>query len=186
MQYMKRLSKYLIPLFCAAILIGIDQLTKRLVDTNMNLNDYIELIPGIFEFRYIRNSGTAWGMFAGKNMHYFFVVITAVLLLAMVFAYVWFLRDSKFRPLNIVLVILFSGAIGNMIDRIRYQNVIDFLYFKLIDFPIFNVADIYVVVSMFLLAYLLLFKYKDEDFQWKTQKNAKSNQIEESSPDDKV
>lgn len=176
MQYMKKLSRYLIPLVSAAILIGIDQLTKYLVNTNMALNDYIELIPGIFGLCYIQNSGTAWGIFAGMHMHYFFVVMTAVLLLAMVFAYVWFLRDSKFRPLNIVLVVLFSGAIGNMLDRIRYHYVIDFLYFKLIDFPVFNVADIYVVVSMFLLAYLFLFKYKDEDFQWKAEKNKKSDQ----------
>ena len=66
-----------------------------------------------------------------------------------------------------------AGGIGNLIDRVRLNYVVDFIYFSLIDFPVFNVADIYVTVSMFLLLILVLFYYKDEDFQflkWKRDK----------------
>ena len=65
-----------------------------------------------------------------------------------------------------LLVLIFSGAIGNMIDRIRLSYVVDFFYFVLIDFPIFNMADIYVSVACVLLAVLLLFVYKDEDLEF--------------------
>ena len=61
------------------------------------------------------------------------------------------------------MIFITCGAIGNMIDRIRLNYVIDFLYFELIDFPIFNVADIYVSVATFVLVILLLFYYKDEE-----------------------
>ena len=70
---------------------------------------------------------------------------------------------KKYNNLHILLVLIFSGAIGNMIDRIRLEYVVDFFYFVLIDFPIFNMADIYVSVACVLLAVLMLFVYKDED-----------------------
>lgn len=171
MQYMKKLTKYIIPLIAAGILIFIDQFTKYLVDTNMGLNEFISVIEDVFEIRYIRNTGTAWGMFAGMNMHIFFIIMTIILMAGMIYAYIKLSAARKFLPLNVTLVILFSGAIGNMLDRIRYHYVIDFLYFKLINFPIFNVADIYVVVAMFMLAYLIFFRYQDEDFEFRTKKN---------------
>ncbi len=161
MQYMKKLIKYIIPLIVAGILIFIDQFTKYLVVTYMNSKVY-PVIQDVFEIRYITNSGTAWGLFAGMNMHIFFVIMTIFLMAVMVYAYVKLSSNRQYLPINITLVILFAGAIGNMIDRIRLHYVIDFLYFKLINFPVFNVADMYVVIGMFMLAYLILFRYKDE------------------------
>ena len=73
--------------------------------------------------------------------------------------------EKKFRFLDIVCVLLFAGAIGNLIDRIRLNYVVDFLYFVLIDFPIFNVADIYVTVAAFGMIFLGLFYYKNEDYE---------------------
>lgn len=164
MQCMKKLVRYIIPLIAAGILIFIDQYTKYLVVSNMrpyNNDDIYQVIPDVFELRYIQNSGTAWGLFAGMDMHTFFVVMTMILMTAMIYVYIRLSGQKKYLPLNITLVILFAGAAGNMLDRLRLHYVIDFLYFKLIDFPIFNVADIYVVVSMFMLAYLVLFRYED-------------------------
>ena len=66
-----------------------------------------------------------------------------------------------------ILVVLAAGAVGNMIDRIANGYVVDFLYFELINFPVFNVADCYVCVAAVLLIYCLLFRYKEEDFLWK-------------------
>ena len=80
----------------------------------------------------------------------------------------FFVRCTKknvFKDIRLLIVLILSGAVGNMIDRIRYQYVIDFLYFKWIDFPVFNIADCYVTVGFILLIILILFKYKDEDFE---------------------
>ena len=175
MRFMKRFFKYLIPVLATVVLLGLDQLVKYFVSTHMELNQSIPVIKGVLEIRYIRNSGTAWGMFAGMDMHYFFVVLTLILAAFAVYAYVRFSGDRKYRPICVTLVILFAGAMGNMIDRIVYHEVIDFIYFCLINFPIFNIADIYVVVSMFLLAFFVCFKYEDEDFDVLKPKGKKNS-----------
>ena len=73
---------------------------------------------------------------------------------------------KHYTPLRIVAVFVAAGAIGNMIDRLKNGFVVDFFYFSLIDFPIFNVADIYVTVSMAVLFLLILTLYKDDDFHF--------------------
>ena len=72
-------------------------------------------------------------------------------------------NERKYIPMKLTLVFLLSGAVGNFIDRMFRGFVVDFFYFSLIDFPIFNVADIYVTVSFTVLAVLILFVYKEED-----------------------
>ena len=74
-------------------------------------------------------------------------------------------QERKFLPLDILCVLLLSGAIGNFIDRVSQSYVVDFIYFSLIDFPIFNVADCYVSISAVLLFILVLFYYKEEDLK---------------------
>ena len=71
--------------------------------------------------------------------------------------------NKRFLILRILILLIAAGAVGNFIDRIRQGYVVDFFYFKLINFPIFNVADIYVSVGMVILALLIFFYYKDED-----------------------
>ena len=82
-------------------------------------------------------------------------------------AVIWFFSrvpmELRFLPLQVCGVLVFAGAWGNCVDRLSHGYVIDFFYFILIDFPIFNVADIYVTVAAFLLVILLLFYYKEED-----------------------
>ena len=72
-------------------------------------------------------------------------------------------EEPKFWPIRLIAIAILAGAWGNMLDRIRLAYVVDFFYFKLIDFPIFNVADIYVSVATVVLILLVLFYYKDED-----------------------
>jgi len=79
-------------------------------------------------------------------------------------------RSKHYAILEILLVLIAAGAVGNMIDRVQYNYVVDFFYFKLIDFPIFNVADIYVSVSCVVLAILIIFFYKDSDFDFLSNK----------------
>ena len=72
--------------------------------------------------------------------------------------------EKKYLPVQIISLFLIAGGLGNLIDRIRLGYVIDFFYFSLINFPVFNMADIYVTVSMAILFVLLIFYYKEEDF----------------------
>lgn len=122
------------------------------------------LIPKILELRYLENKGMAFGLFSGKIP--FFVIIG---ILFFIFAVYFFIRIPKtpfYYPVIFIELILTAGAVGNFIDRILHGYVIDFIYFKLIDFPIFNIADIYVVASCISLMILIIFKYEDQHFQF--------------------
>ena len=74
--------------------------------------------------------------------------------------------QKKYYSLNILLVMIAAGAIGNMIDRVRYDYVVDFIYLVCIQFPIFNVADIYVTTATVILVFQILFVYKTNDFNF--------------------
>ena len=92
-----------------------------------------------------------------------FYVLTPLLCVLMVFLYARLPMENKFISLRWILVFLTAGAIGNFIDRIQYQYVIDFIYISLIHFPVFNVADIYVTCSVAVLFVLILFVYSEEE-----------------------
>ena len=85
------------------------------------------------------------------------------------------LKLNKYQDLRILFIFVFSGAVGNMIDRMRFGYVVDMFDFRLINFPVFNVADIYVTCSMIILLIFILFKYKDnelDDLFGKSKKNS--------------
>ena len=86
-------------------------------------------------------------------------------------------EEKKYNILHILLVLIASGAIGNMIDRVRLEYVVDFFYFVLINFPIFNMADIYVSVACVLLAIVMLFIYKEEDLDFLSIRPKKVREI---------
>lgn len=145
------------------ILVVFDQLTKYLIDHNMDLYDSIPVIDDIFEIHYIRNTGAAWGILADQQI-VFYICTILVCVIGCLF-YIRCAKTGKYRDIQIVLILILSGAIGNFIDRLHFQYVIDFLYFKLIDFPVFNVADCYVTIGFFFMVILLFFKYKEEDLE---------------------
>ena len=119
----------------------------------------------MFQLRYLENRGAAFGMMQGRQ--YLFVAGAAVIVLLIAYFYQKMPMTKKYIPLRICAVLLCSGAIGNMIDRLKLNYVVDFFYFDLIDFPIFNVADCYVVVACIAFVFLILFYYKeDDDFAW--------------------
>ena len=107
----------------------------------------------------------AWGIF--PNAIWFFAIITIVVLGAMIYFYSRIPVEKKFLLLRFTIILLAAGAIGNFIDRMMWHYVVDFLYIKAINFPVFNVADCYVCVAAVLLIYCLLFRYKEEEFLWK-------------------
>ena len=136
-------------------LVGIDQLTKIwAVYTLMNQED-IKIWENVFHFHYVKNEGAAWGILSGKQG--FLIIITSIIIIGMLI-YIRQLPKSKWGNWGrVAFVLIISGAIGNLIDRLFLGYVRDFIYFILINFPVFNVADMFVVVGVALLMIVLLF-----------------------------
>ena len=143
------------------LLIFFDQATKGLAVRFLKGQEPFVIWDGVFELRYLENRGAAFGMLQG---HQAFFLFTGLLVFA---AALYFFRhvsaDRKFFPIRMIAVFILAGALGNMADRLRLSYIVDFFYFRLIDFPIFNVADIYVSVGTAVLAVLILFYYKEEE-----------------------
>jgi len=149
---------------CFLVLLGLDRLTKRLAVTYLKDSAAVPIIKDVFELQYLENHGAAFGVL--QKQRAFLLCFTVVILIFLVFLY-WKLPDGKhYLPLRLVGVLTGAGAVGNLIDRMLQGYVIDFIYFKLIDFPVFNVADCYVVTAAFLLFFLICLFYKDEDFDF--------------------
>lgn len=129
------------------LLIAIDQITKLLVAGNIALGDTLfTLSVGDFKLAsitHVRNDGAAWSILSGKT-----VLLIAIAVVAVAVAFYVIIKGkikSRFGVISLIAVI--SGGVGNLIDRIRLGEVIDFIRFDFIDFPIFNFADICVVIG---------------------------------------
>jgi len=151
---------YAIGLISVVLAVALDQFTKYLAIKHLQ-NNPITVIEGVFQFRYLENKGAAFGMF--QNQQLFFLIIGTITLIFIAILYVRMPLEKRYLPLRICMLSITAGAIGNMIDRARFKYVVDFLYFELIDFPIFNVADIFATVATFVLIFLLMFYYKEKD-----------------------
>lgn len=158
-----RIRHYMLAIVSIVIGTLLDQFTKHLAIVNLKGQEPYIIWKGIFQLEYLENRGAAFGLF--QNQRGFFFVSVAVISAFVVWFYIKVPMEKRYLPLRICAVFITAGAFGNCIDRVRLNYVVDFFYFKLIDFPIFNVADIYVTVSTFLLAILILFYYKEEDLE---------------------
>ncbi|MEE0954679.1 MAG: signal peptidase II [Eubacterium sp.] len=152
-----------ISLIIIAILVAFDQFTKHLAVSRLMVRGPVVLIRGVLELRYLENIGAAFSMLLGKRT--FLLTLTVVFLIAAFWFFIHIPDEKHFRPLSYTIIVLIAGALGNMIDRIANGYVVDFIYFSLIDFPIFNVADIYVTLSVIALIIEILFFYKEEDLR---------------------
>lgn len=159
---MKKHSRIILSAVAVFLLVLLDQLTKKAAVMYLKGKDAFSLIPGVFELQYLENRGAAFG--ALQNQRWFFILVVFLVLAALIWCFLRLPEEKHYRPLAILSVLIAAGAIGNMIDRILNGYVIDFFYFSLIDFPIFNVADIYVTLSAIALIIVVLFYYKEEDF----------------------
>ena len=131
----------------AAILLIIDQFVKLLVRTKMKVLTEIKIIPNFFSIYYVENKGAAFSILNGKT--YIFIIVALVLL----FLIDRYLKEEKFTKLSIIsLGMIIGGIVGNLIDRLLYHSVIDYLSFNIFgyNFPIFNIADIGITVGCFL------------------------------------
>lgn len=166
---------YLIDILLVIVLVAIDQFTKYLAVVSLKDKSAYSIINGVLEFNYLENKGAAFGMLQNQKMFFIFVAIVFVGVIT--FVLIKAPNEPKYTKLHILLVMICSGAIGNLIDRIRLDYVVDFIYFSLINFPIFNVADIYVTVSTILLIICILFVYKDHDFYFLNFKEQKYREL---------
>lgn len=146
--------------FC--ILLAIDQWTKWLACTHLKMKASIPVIKDVFELQYLENCGAAFGMLQGKRI--FLLILTFVVFVLLIYVYGRIPEGKRFHALRVLDVLFAAGAVGNMLDRFFRQYVVDFFYFKLINFPVFNVADCYVVIGAIATVLLFIFYYKEEDF----------------------
>lgn len=157
------------------LLIIADQVTKYQAVLKLKDKPAYIILDGILELNYLENKGAAFGML--QNQKAFFIFVAIVIL--SVIAYVLYKtpEQKKYYALHILLSLIAAGAIGNMIDRIRFDYVVDFIYIVLINFPIFNVADIYVTFATAALVIMLLFVYKEQDLSFISFKQKKFREV---------
>ena len=161
-------------LIYVVLLIALDQFTKYLAATILKTSGPFPIIPKVLSLYYHENNGAVWGIMSGKIS--FLINTTIIIMAGMVLFYLKIPAGKRYNFMRIVLVFLSAGAIGNLIDRSINKYVVDFIYFELIDFPIFNLADCYVTGSAALLIILCLFYYKDEDFAFLNRKEEKKHE----------
>lgn len=157
----------LLGLVSGTILI-LDQATKTIIQNRMSLHESIPVIPSFFNLTYIRNPGAAFGLFAEMDDRFrftFFIIIALAALLFLTHLYIKLPAESLLGRLSISLII--GGALGNLVDRVRYGEVVDFLDFFIGDlhWPAFNIADsaITVGVTMMVLYFFRMGKLPPED-----------------------
>ena len=151
------MSVFLTLLICAG-LIGADQLFKFLVIEYLKPVGFVDVIDGVLRFRYVENTGAIFGSFATYTA--ILTVFSIVLLVATIVFLVKNKDKSKF--INVCLVLMISGGVGNIIDRIRLKYVVDFIEPLFVDFAVFNFADCLITVGAFaLIIYLFIDIVKD-------------------------
>ncbi|UZQ48884.1 signal peptidase II [Clostridium kluyveri] len=140
------------------ILIAIDQSIKYISELYLKPINTYPVIKDVFHLTYARNTGAAFSIFQGQQM--LLISITSIVIIGLVY---WIIRikdrDTKFLKISLSFII--GGAVGNLIDRIRLNYVIDMYDFNLINYPIFNTADIFVVIGTILMIYVVIAKEKE-------------------------
>lgn len=138
------MSLYLI---LTTLLVVVDQFTKYLTVQNIELYEVIEVVPKLLSFTYIQNTGAAWSILEGQ-MWFFYIVTVFVIAFLLYYLYT---EAKTNRILGIILSVILAGTIGNFIDRLVFQYVIDMIKVEFIKFPIFNVADMFLTVGVVVL-----------------------------------
>lgn len=175
-------TKYLILLSLAGAIICLDQLTKILVLDSFVRGESIPVVKGFFNLTYVQNPGAAFGFLAGAPAYFrvpFFIATPIIALIVILYLY-RHLRDNQKLQASALALIL-GGAVGNFIDRVRFQYVVDFLdvhWKNQVHFPAFNVADSAITIGVTFLIIALFFETREEMRQQKeaSQKNAKHSQ----------
>ena len=146
----KKIGKAVFAGLLATWLVFMDQITKYLAIHQLKGQGEVPVLGELLVFRYLENTGAAFSMFDDSSAFMIIIsIVTFVVLGFFVYAYIKLLKLDKFKAERIAIIFLFGGAAGNLIDRVVYQYVVDFIYVKVIDFPTFNVADCYITCAVF-------------------------------------
>ena len=153
-------NKYVLLFFVSGVLIVMDQYTKLMVSLHIPLNYSVKVVEGFFNFTHIRNSGVAFGLFASQQSEYKALMFIAISTIAIIAILVIFHQTPKEKKMvQTGLILIFSGAIGNLIDRVLHGEVIDFVDFFINrhHFPAFNIADSCITVGVIMMVIDLFF-----------------------------
>lgn len=163
------------------VLVVIDQVTKYFASVCLQGKEAISIIKGVFQLQYLEggNTGAAFGILEGKTIA--LGILSLVVSVALLVVYFKICNIEKYKNVSFALLFMIAGAVGNGIDRLVHQYVIDFLYIKAINFPIFNVADCYVTLSAVALFLLIAFCDDEED---KGQEKVEVDWSEDDDPED--
>jgi signal peptidase II len=155
-------NKYLWAGSIIGIILLLDQVTKYIIEEHVRLFEVIPVIPGFFNITQVRNKGAAFSLFAGAPEAFRSLFFTTVTIVAIV-VIVLLIRKTNERLLMVAFSLIAGGAVGNLIDRVRYGEVVDFIqwYVKSYYWPSFNVADSAITVGVCLLAVDMLFHKQD-------------------------
>lgn len=160
----KKALRIIIDILAILLFIFLDQFTKYLAVVKLKYNPPYVLIDGVLEFNYLENKGAAFGMLQDKKT--LFIFMTVIMLTVVFYVLLKLPNEKKFVSWQIFLCLICAGGVGNMIDRVRFDYVVDFIYFVLIDFPVFNLADILITIGTVLFFIVILFFTKEEELQF--------------------
>lgn len=154
----------IIDVLAVGILVYLDQVWKRLAVLHLKGQEPFVLIDGVLELRYLENQGAAFGMLQNKKA--LFIFMTVIMLTVVLYVLVKLPRQKKFGIWQVFLCCICAGGIGNMLDRVRLDYVVDYIYISLIDFPIFNFADVLITIGTVLLFVEILFFVKEDELKF--------------------
>ena len=161
------MAKFTIVSIWVVVIVVLDQATKIVVDRSMVLHSSLPIIDGIFNLTYIRNTGAAFGLFSGNHEAFRVPFLITVSVAAIGFIIILLRRlAADATGLITALSFILGGAVGNLIDRVIYGEVIDFLdvYWRDYHWPAFNVADSFITIGVLITVYYLIKAGNDDPF----------------------
>lgn len=167
--------------FLVILLVTVDQFIKKVIDTEMEYNSIKPVIPGFFSLHYVRNTGSAFSLFANKDWGIYFLSGMSLVLGILIFILMLIAASRSMKLISLAFCLLASGALGNLVDRVWLKYVIDYLRFDFgtYTFPIFNFADICAVVGTILLICIIIFGSKYFESFWQIIFKKKEKKKEE-------
>ncbi|MBW1828662.1 MAG: signal peptidase II [Deltaproteobacteria bacterium] len=147
----------------ALVIIIVDQISKLAVMNSLRIHESVSVIAGFFNLVHVRNRGMAFGFLNRPDINFGFYLLVAASFVAIVFLLIWFIKLKESDPLTVLaLSLILGGAVGNLIDRLRFREVVDFLDFYVGDYhwPAFNVADSAITVGAILIGITIFFLHR--------------------------
>jgi len=162
---MSKTKQWAIFAITVAVLLALDLWLKSWAATNLQWQPSRDIIPGFLGLTYTRNTGAAFGLLANAEWGRWVLTIFKFVIMGGLLWVYYYLSKSPIQKrlwlIRIPVILIFAGGVGNLVDRMAFGYVRDMLEFLFINFPIFNLADIYVVVGCFLGMFVMLFVVKD-------------------------